>query len=516
MKSRFPLVVLCSLLVLSLCAFTSSASTLEDLKEEVARQVSPEERAKALKMLGDHYAAIEDYRNAAAVYIEALSLSRASFSLDERFEMAVRISWGDYLEEAETELRKILDDDPSRIDARVHLARVLSWMDRLDEAIAEADRVLKENPGNVEALLVKANALRWRGDADESIPLYEEILQKGEDFEARLGLTYAYLDTGYYGRARESFSRLKPAYPYQEKSQERVEKVIVQETSPSLSGAVSFYSDSDDNRWSREEAEGKFLAGDWTVRILGATGEAKAPSRGGRYRSVSAEGRLLRGRFDLRGSLGLSSLHSRGSGSVVTGALQVKFLGKTLRGGARFSREVFTDTAELIENRITSEGGSFFVEGNPVKRLRVTATFDWREYSDGNGSRAVRLEKDYLLSRKSPKLSLGGRLRYTDFRRQSGSGYFDPDDYISLQAYTSLYHEVGEWYFYLEPYGGYQRFRRYGEKSEDLVGGGFASIGFNPSRRVTLELNGEGGNFSLGTAAGFRYLIAGFYVSIVF
>src|SRR2546430_11355103 len=56
----------------------------------------------------------------------------------------------------------------------------------LTESIAQAETVLKDAPDDQEALLVKADSLRWQGREREALPIYQKLLQKGDNFDARV------------------------------------------------------------------------------------------------------------------------------------------------------------------------------------------------------------------------------------------------------------------------------------------------------------------------------------------
>jgi hypothetical protein len=120
----------------------------------------------------------------------------------------------------------------------------------------------------------------------------------------------------------------------------------------------------------------------------------------------------------------------------------------------------------------------------------------------------------YTLYPKNPRINLGYRFRYLNFNRQSGSGYFDPNDFMANQIFISLNFEHDKFYLYLEPYGGYQSFRRYGDNNTGFFGGGSGVFGFNLSKNVLLEASAEGGNYALGAAAGFNYYLVGFRLQI--
>ncbi len=72
-------------------------------------------------------------------------------------------------EEAATEFRAVLDEQPDLADARRQLGLALGRLGRLDEAIEQFRRVLAAQPEDAEAHFHLAIALRMAGRADESI-----------------------------------------------------------------------------------------------------------------------------------------------------------------------------------------------------------------------------------------------------------------------------------------------------------------------------------------------------------
>src|SRR4030042_2662206 len=172
-----------------------SIDEIETYRKAIEASKSDEEKALLHKKMGDLFVSKDDFKNASAEFIKALFLY-GGFSEKERLQMAIYISWGDRVDEAISELKLILSENPGNINARTHLARCLSWSGKLKEAIEEENRVLKELPENRETMLIKANALRWKGDLKAAIPIYKKLLVKEEDFDARLGLAHAYLSSG--------------------------------------------------------------------------------------------------------------------------------------------------------------------------------------------------------------------------------------------------------------------------------------------------------------------------------
>lgn len=478
----------------------------------------PAEKGRLHKELGDLYAAREDNKKAAAEFVQALRLYRG-FTKSERLRMAVRISWGGYHDAALQEFTAILLEDPGAMEARLGRARTLAWAGKYGEAIAEADWILQQDPGNRAALLVKANCLRWQGNPKAAHAIITKLLQEGEDFDTRLGLAYALLAKGDRHGARQSAALLAPKYPYQEKEVKSLNEELERATASALDLRYSYYNDTDDNTVNR-------------VGLSYATMLARL-GVGFDYRHTDAEDTALHNSaddFSVRFSTKLADLVEIGGGAgftlihpvatsdttYFTGNARAVFDVLNGTAGTSFSRDIFTDTAQIIEHKIRIHNTAAFFSQRVADRLSLTGRYSYRDYSDDNSAHDVQLSPVYRVYAGNPAIGVGYRFRYLDFARQSGSGYFDPNDFISNGLFVSGYYERGGFYLYLEPYGGFQRFRRNGTGSNDLFGSVTGSVGYKIGKHFLCEVNGEFGNYAVQTATGFEYHLAGARLQMLF
>ncbi|GAB4389525.1 MAG: tetratricopeptide repeat protein [Thermodesulfovibrionales bacterium] len=474
----------------------------------IERAGSAKEEALLRKELGELYVSEDMLDSAADEFMRAMALYDG-FTEDEKLGMAVYVSWADRLEDAAGVLRGMLSANPGNLEARTHLARVLSWQGRYDEAIEEADRVLSREPRDAKALQVKADSLRWRGDPGAAMPLYQEILKSGDDFDARLGLSHGMLETGDRAGARGQLALLEPRFPYQERELRKLRRALAR-SGPKAEAGASYYDDTDENRRYRYEALLGFQAGAWEADLRYRHTEARDPSRSNSADDVSAAAHArLTPALGAGAGVGVSSLGDGDTAGYLTGFANVDLAIPGGTVGAGLSRETLSDTAELIENRIRFTALSAHILRSLTARWSARASYAYRDYSDDNHSHDAGLSTWYAVYDRGPQVNLGYRFNYRDFQRQSGGGYFDPDDFVSNQLYVSFYHETGEVYLYLEPYAGFQSFTRSGADTDDTIWGGYASFGLNLSDRAALELNAEGGNFAATTAAGFEYYMIG-------
>jgi thioredoxin-like negative regulator of GroEL len=504
------------ILTASISALSFAADTGAILNA-IEKTNDPAERARLYKDLGDRYASEEDYRSAADAYIEALDEDRNSFSPADRTVMAVSLLRAERLKEARFELRHVLKQDPENAEARINLARVLSWSGKNREAIQEADRVLAGDPENRSALFVKANALRLQGDVTKAVPIYTRLLTEEEEFDSRLGLTYSYLANGEIERARKSYSMLKPRFSYQERDLEKASYTMNRESRPKLDGGYSYYNDTDENVVHRMGISQGYWSGRWKSSVHFRHTAAKDPAGKNRASDVWARSYgKVNDWFRAGGGLGLTQFANGKKREIVTGHIRgdLRFLDGNI--GAGLSVKTLSDTARLIDNRIyfTDAGISFSQDLTP--RFGFSLRYHYRDYSDENSSSLLQFNTKYLICRGKPEIIAGVRPRYVNFNRQSGGGYFDPRDFLSLQAFVSLFVETRKYFLYLEPFIGVQSFTRSGEETDDTFGGGYGSLGWNITPDFSLELNGEGGNFALATPAGSEYYRVGVNVNVYF
>ncbi len=483
-------------------------------EKAISEAKNSSDEALLRKKLGDYYVSKEDYRRAASEYVKALSLSSQSFTAAERLQMAVTLSWANYLDDAVRVLRELLAVNQNDRDARIQLARVLSWSDKLDEAAAEADVVLKNHPEDQAALVIKANTLRWRGDSKAAIPVYEKALAQGEDFEARIGLAYAYLDIGEKDKAQEISRPLKPLFAAQEKELTKFSDSLCGVMASHIGLQYSYYNDSDDNIVNRTSLSYGFWAGKWETEISYRQTDGEDPLRDEKAEDLWINAHTQAGKFGAGAGIGMSQ--TDGSHDIFVGQANAN----TDRGwwtiGVGTAREFLSDTAQLIQNRIVQTSGALNLSEKASPRLTFTESYTYSGYSDSNDAGDMRLGARYEIPLAPFKIATGYRFRYWDFRRQSEGGYFDPSDFLSQQVFVSLYAETNGYYAYLEPYVGHQAFTRYGAKTSNTFAGGSGSVGWKMKKCTSLEISGEGGNYAGGSTSGFNYYQVGFRLIVNF
>ena len=485
-----------------------AAESVDALQSRIKATSDRSTLAGLYKQLGDQYIAQDRIAEAAEAYGAALDTDPDQFSSAERVQMAVYLSWADNLKGSERELRAVLTREPKHREARIHLARVLSWQNELSEAIEEANKVLKEHPNDREALLVKADALQWRGNYSDAIPLYRQ-LAADDNFDARVGLARSLLATGNRTASVEIMNSLKPGNSRQNRELARLREDVDQETRPSLDARYNYHSDSDDNRLNRYSLSSNFPVGNQKLGMTFRHTDAEDNTRDNRAEDLSFRVYSNPNEFLIVGAgLGFTQLRDRHTSTFPTGHLRVDT--KLLRGtaGANVHREVLSETAELIENRIRMTNVGLYISQPLTDRLSAYVGYNYKDFSDDNHANDIQLASQYAIY-LNPRINIGYRFRFLDFHEQSRSGFFDPSNYIANRVFTSYWLERDKYYTYLEGYFGYETFRRNRVASDNFIYGGSGSIGYKPISALAIEFNAEGGTFAAGSASGFNYFVIG-------
>lgn len=497
-------------------AGTGANDGIRELQRSLREETDAVGQARLHKRIGDLFAERGDFRQASAEYLSAFSLS-PDFPSEERFRMARVLSWAGRLDEAIAELERILAENPGNRAARIHLARCLSWKGRLGRAEREIHRVLAEHPDDREAILVKANLLRWRGDLRRAVAHYRQALGGEEEFGARTGLAYAFLSGGDVRMARAERNIIKAEHPFQERELVELDRAIRAAERPAAEGGYAYYSDSDDNRVEKISAS---LSAWASVARLGLSfrhfdARDNARHADAREASLSAFSRVTES-AGFHASAGFHESRAGLTGEFFTGSARLELLMPRGNAAASASREILTDTAQLVGNSVRVS--AFQISLSQYLGCGVTAdgSYGYREYSDDNRSKDLSLSVRHAFDVKAPFVSAGYRFRFRDFSRETGSGYFDPSNYISHQLFLALSHDGKRVVAYMEPYVGHEEFDRRGTKTSQWIGGGSGSLGVKIREGWILEGNVEGGSNSSGAAAGFDYYQAGVRIRATF
>jgi tetratricopeptide (TPR) repeat protein len=431
-------VQLLSVALLILLPTNASAQSAEQLQKSIASTADTGQQSKLYKQLGDVYVAQDQIEQAADAFSKALALAGDRFTPGERVQMAIYLSWADRLAESQDVLDRVLVQEPKNVPARTHLARVLSWSGKLDEAVRQADIVLQQTPDHKEALLVKADALQWQGKYLEAAPIYQKLSAEG-DFAAGVGLSRSRLALGDRTGALAARDSLRPANSRQKNELTKLGDAIDQETRPSLDWRYNYHRDSDRNRLDRYSLNSGLWIGNQRLGFDYRHTDARDRARDNRADDflLKVYSRLT-DRFAAGAGLGLTRLDDRHTSTFPAGHVRLDarlFAGKV---GASVTREVLTDTAELIENRIRMTAAGLYLTQPLSERFSVDAGYQYKSFSDGNHANDLQLVSQFTIF-LAPRITVGHRFRLLDFHKQSRSGFFDPNNYIANRAFSSLY-----------------------------------------------------------------------------
>ncbi len=471
---------------------------------------SRKEKAIFLKMKGDSYTEKQDFKNAALYYMEALKLSRDFFTREEKKMMAMHIAWSGKLRFALKELELLIKEDSEDWQTRIIYARVLSGLGKLGRALEEVNLILLQNPDQKEALLIRADILRLSGFYDMAISLYSKLLEGGENFDARLGLTYALLKAKYIKKAKKSRNLLKAVNLYQQNELSQLDATLKSETSPFIEAKYSFYEDSEKNGEKRASfLFGFFAAEKLNMNINFIEGDVSSPSMEKKARNLFLNmNSRLTPFFELKGGAGITQIGNEGGLTLGRGFLQAEL---QIRAGlvrVFINRETFTQTVELIENKIRSTSSGIFISKKIEPRYTLSGTYSYRNYSDANKAHDIDFSIGFAFRLSRPRAEYGYGIKYLDFKYQTRNGYFDPSNYFAHHIFITFFHENERFFLYFHPFFGIQYFRRYGAKIEDIFAGGTATVQVALAKNFLLEFHLERSDYAGAQITGLKYILA--------
>ena len=467
----------------------------------------PARDAQTYKKLGDEHVAKDEVRQAADAYEQALALGRTQFSAAECVRMAVVLSWDDRLKPAIRELNLVLQRDPANLAARVELARVYSWDGQIARAVDEADTVLMIAPHDSETLLVKANALEWDDRFNEAIPIYRQVIESDGDFSARVGLASATLYKGDRAEAKRLAKRLTASDDREKRQLQRLSDALAREMRPRMQIGYDYYSDSDENHFSRYSVRYGVGVGnqDFAISLgradIGDGSHADDASLEADFHAAGPVGmatgigvsRLLTAGGTAQFPIGHVRLHSHFSRTHISGGL---------------SSEILNETSTLVENHVRRLGAGVDFSQKLSPRWSVGGAFTRMRFSDTNSANDAQARTEFALM-LIPRIALGYQVRFADYARQSGSGFFDPSDFVSHRVSAALDLENRRFLAFVQIYGGHQKFVRNAFRTSEWAKGGRMSLGWKATPKFTIEVIASAGDFATGSVSGFRYFTAG-------
>lgn len=471
------------------------------------KEISELDKGLEIKKRGDTLFEKGDMKGASREYIQAFEYG-INFSEEDLLLMAKRVSWAGDLKDAERMLRFILARNSENREAKLHLARVLSWQGRPFSSLEIVEEILKQNRNDKDALFIKANALRYMGRPDRALDYYEKLLAEREDFDIRLAQNYSFLQLGLPSKVHEAFKKLNPALPYQEREYLQLKNLVHETLSPAIRIGYNYFQDSDENEVQTSLVKVESYYNDIKGSLSFYYKDASDNLSHAEAYDLSIN---IAKRISIQSLLNLGIGFAKGGRGdlFLTGRIGIDFYALRGQMGLNLSRNLLTDTRELIDNQIRVDLYNFYFYQMITDRWIVVGTSGYRSYSDSNKAISLNTHLKYKLNFSYPLLFVGYRFIYLDFDKHKFHGYFDPKDYFSHQlTFTFLYEKEGIT-LYMEPFTGYQEYKRYGKKKHEWVYGGLATLSKRLMPGLNLEVNLEGGNYAAGTATGWKYYQTG-------
>lgn len=492
-----------------------------------AKSVNVNNEAFELKQEAQRLITQDKIDEALLKYEQALKGDPNVLSVSEKVQLARYYSWVDKLDEGIALLRTADKEHPNNSEVKVLLARLLSWKNNPKEAMKLSDDVLQKDPTNVEALHVKADLLAWNVNASESLSYYQKALERGDNFDVRLGYAYAQLSAGELDEAISERSKLVPRFSYQTVNLAKLDVAIQNVKNGQLPRAqssssldlpyLSYYHDSDGNIVKTVRTTYNFNVKNFTGDVSYRYGDASDGRLSNRFDTINANvGTALLTSLRVHAGIGYAINRSGDTDKTMTGHLGTNYYRGDWEAGAAVYREAMLDTAVLIDNAIRVNGGEAYLSKAMGARNTIYGSYGHRSYSDNNYANDLKVGIKHVLDYTNPRVTLGYAIRYLDFERQSLGGYFDPNNFLSHQLFARVEYHDGKSTYYVDPYVGFQSFDRNNQSSNDFYGGGNLRWRYQWMPKLYSELNAEGGNYAMQQASGYNYYMLGARLNLSF
>lgn len=484
------------------------------------KSVNVQNKAFELKQEAERLIVLEKINEALTKYEEALKSDPNVLSVPEKIQMARYYSWVDKPDEGIALLQQLHKEHPDNSEVEVLLARFLSWKNNPKEAMKLSDDVLQRDPKNAEALHVKADLLAWNSNASESLFYYQKALERGDNFDVRLGYAYARLSVGELDKAMSERAKLVPRFNYQTANLAKLDTAIQNAKNGKLPQAqnsssldlpyVTYYHDTDGNIVKTIRATYSFNVNNYTGNVSYRHGDASDGTLSNRFDTISANvGTALMSSLRVHTGIGYVTNRSGNTDNTMTGHLGANYYLGDWEVGAVVYREALLDTAVLIDKARRVNGGEVSLLKAVDDRNSIFGSYGRRFYSDDNDADDVKVGVKHVLDYTNPRVTVGFSVRYLDFKRQSSGGYFDPNNFLSEQVFAKVEYRDGKSTYYVDPYVGFQSFDRYSKSSNDFYGGGSIRWRYQLTPKIYSEFSGEGGNYAINQASGYNYYMLG-------
>lgn len=412
---------------------------------------------------------------------------------------------------------------PQDIDALVMLGNLYSWYGRLLLAGAVADQILTIDPSQRQARLIKANAASWSGDFATALSEYKTLLSQEEDFDTRLGYTYALLATGSYKEAKLSRWWLYDAKISRRQTTLDVNQALIDQARRNLSWKSEYLNDKTESRRLDHTLTYNvpFERAGMTIglrhqqaedSLTASMQELKGVVLGGRWRVDSV--------WRLSGELAWVEADAEVGTQEAVDEFNLLLESKVQHGrwlwDAELSRELYDDSASILANDITRKDIYSHLQVKLNDWVRLNGELRGTDYSDDNESYELVFKTRYALALMAPRIEIGYKYHQQGFQRQSGGGYFAPDNTNSHQItlgftrYSKNFEGSGEIFY------GRQSTTVTGPEQIENIAGLTLDLSYNVMNTFHVFASLEGGHFALGKENGYYYYLGSLGVSAFF
>jgi len=412
------------------------------LFQEAIRR-APDRRAEWLPELADQTLWCWLPSDAVELYREALALDSRPQEAQRhtRLGLAMALSWDQQLEASLREYEALVQEQPTDLQAQLGRARVLSWLDRNTDAKAAYEQILAADPENFEARRELARVQSWRGkqrDAERRLLEVHALQPRDEATVHSLAQTQEWL--GRPDRAAATLrshlqdvpddARASAMLQSLERSQRtdwRLDQVESRQSDDLAIGVTRFAADV-------QAHQGLTTVGPrWEYQRYrhDDTDESVHVQRPGVYvrhrfsDAVEFNGVGSVDRIDVRH---IDEQHTR----TTYDAWVTMWPNDPLRIDVGSSRTTL-DNIQSLSRNIVAAFFNVAADFRPDERALFVGRMNWGDYTDGNARLWGQLEAERRLA-NSPRFLGGGRLMAFRFREVLDHGYFNPRDYVSVEA----------------------------------------------------------------------------------
>jgi len=184
----------------------------------------------------------------------------------------------------------------------------------------------------------------------------------------------------------------------------------------------------------------------------------------------------------------------------------LKFNNNLFKTQTMIERSPLYQTAAIIRNEIMFYGMDSKLGVHIADRFEPKAEASLRSYSDNNASYRIRGDLPIKLLSEPVKITIGYRQEHTAFRRQSGSGYFDPSSLTSYQGVMTLSGAIKLFSFHAEIFGGTQHVDRYGAFTKNGFAGVYTYARVDGVGPFAIIVDAEASDYALSSVSGFSYM----------